>query len=68
RTATNNRLYSENDCYRLAKIRDLSQKGINIAGIRAILGTNEVVVARVHYIGTTQHKVRVKQYGQGRRD
>lgn len=38
RTDTNNRLYSEADFRRLAEIYRLAQEGVNLAGIRAILG------------------------------
>ncbi len=39
RTDTNNRLYSDADFRRLAEIQQLTRQGINLAGIRAILGT-----------------------------
>ena len=39
RTDTNNRLYSDSDFRRLAEIHRLTQQGVNLAGIRAILGT-----------------------------
>jgi MerR family glutamine synthetase transcriptional repressor len=39
RTDTNNRLYSDSDFRRLAEIHQLTQQGVNLAGIRAILGT-----------------------------
>ncbi len=63
RTETNNRLYSENDFYRLVKIRELTQKGINLAGIQLILGTVEV-----RYINSNRSKARENNYGQGRRN
>ncbi len=63
RTDTNNRLYSENDFYRLVKIVELTQQGINVAGIRAILGTVEI-----HYITSSRSKARENSYGQGRRN
>ncbi len=39
RTDTNNRLYSDSDFRRLTEIHRLAQQGVNLAGIRAILGT-----------------------------
>ncbi len=39
RTDTNNRLYSDSDFRRLAEIHQLTRKGVNLAGIRTILGT-----------------------------
>ncbi len=39
RTDTNNRLYSDSDFRRLTEIHRLTQQGVNLAGIRAILGT-----------------------------
>lgn len=62
RTSTNNRLYSENDFYRLMKIRELTQQGINSAGIRVILG-----IVESSYI-EPGHEVRENKYGQSRRD
>lgn len=63
RTDTNNRLYSENDFYRLVKIRELTRQGINVAGIRVILG-----LVDTRYIEPTGNKERDKDYGQSRRD
>jgi MerR family glutamine synthetase transcriptional repressor len=37
RTAGNQRLYSFNDVERLLKIKDLIEKGVNIAGIKQVL-------------------------------
>ena len=39
RTDTNNRLYSDSDFRRLGEIYQLTRQGVNLAGIRAILGT-----------------------------
>ncbi|CAB1129157.1 protein of unknown function [Candidatus Hydrogenisulfobacillus filiaventi] len=39
RTEGNNRLYSENDYYRLERICALTRQGVNLAGIRIIIGT-----------------------------
>lgn len=67
RTETNNRLYSENDYYRLVRIRELTQQGVNAAGIRMVLGITEIPVK--HYIErTTDDKERKLNYGQGRRN
>lgn len=67
RTETNNRLYSENDYYRLVRIRELTQQGVNAAGIRMVLGITEIPAK--HYIErTTDDKERKLNYGQGRRN
>lgn len=64
RTETNNRLYSEQDFYRLIKIRNLNRQGVNIAGIREILG----MITPKEYIPETRNKVRETNYGQSSRD
>ena len=67
RTETKNRLYSENDYYRLVRIRELTQQGVNAAGIRMVLGITEIPAK--HYIErTTDDKERKLNYGQGRRN
>ncbi len=67
RTESNNRLYSENDYYRLVRIRELTQQGVNAAGIRMVLGITEIPAK--HYIErTTDDKERKLNYGQGRRN
>jgi DNA-binding transcriptional MerR regulator len=67
RTDTNNRLYSENDFYRLVRIRELTQQRVNAAGIRTILGITQTPVK--HYIErTTENKESDLTYGEGRRD
>ncbi|AUW94494.1 MAG: MerR family transcriptional regulator [Sulfobacillus thermosulfidooxidans] len=67
RTETNNRLYSENDYYRLVRIRDLTRQGVNAAGIRMVLGITEVP-AKQSIERTTDDKERKLTYGQSRRN
>lgn len=43
RSEGNRRLFSLNDIDRLLEIKDLIDKGLNIAGVRQIIGTQEVV-------------------------
>ncbi len=67
RTETNNRLYSENDFYRLVRIRELTGQGVNAAGIRAILGITEMP-AKHYIVRTSKDKERELTYGEGRRN
>ena len=45
RSGGGNRMYSENDLARLAAIGELTERGLNIAGIRLVLGLQDEVAA-----------------------
>ena len=58
RTAGGNRMYSENDLARLAVIGALTEKGLNIAGIRLVLDLQDQVAALTGEVERLRDEVR----------
>jgi len=80
RTGGNQRLYSFNDVSRLLEIKDLIEKGVNIAGIKQVLSpvskdseeatviTDQTEVKRKELTDTQLHKMLKRQLiGEGKR-
>ncbi|MGC8489052.1 MAG: MerR family transcriptional regulator [Clostridia bacterium] len=51
RTGSNNRLYSDNDYYRLVHIQELTRQGVNLAGVRMILEIEQIPAERMPKVG-----------------
>ena len=58
RSSGGNRMYSENDLARLAVIGALTEKGLNIAGIRLVLDLQDQVAALTGEVERLRDEVR----------